>query len=77
MPYLLFCGPSGCGKTNFGKAVATEMKAAFLPVQASDVLSRWIGQGERAIRAMFSVARAHAPCVIFIDEVESILEIRF
>jgi hypothetical protein len=54
---ILVFGQPGCGKTNIGK-ISTELDACFLPVQASDILSRWMGQGEKGIRAIFTVARA-------------------
>lgn len=69
---LLLYGPPGCGKTFFAKAVSGEIEANFYPVGISDVLSRWLGDSERAVHEIFEVARRNAPCVLFFDEVDAL-----
>jgi SpoVK/Ycf46/Vps4 family AAA+-type ATPase len=69
---LLLYGPPGCGKTFFAKAVSGEIDANFYPVGISDVLSRWLGDSERAVHEIFEVARRNAPCVLFFDEVDAL-----
>jgi SpoVK/Ycf46/Vps4 family AAA+-type ATPase len=69
---LLLYGPPGCGKTFIARAVAGEINAHFISVSLADVLDMYIGQSERNIHALFDVARANAPCVIFLDEVDAI-----
>jgi ATP-dependent Zn protease len=69
---LLLYGPPGCGKTHLAKAVAGELGARFIPVSLTDVLSKWVGQSESNITALFEYARAQAPCVLFLDEVDAL-----
>jgi SpoVK/Ycf46/Vps4 family AAA+-type ATPase len=69
---LLLYGPPGCGKTFIARAIAGEIDAHFISVSLADVLDMYIGQSERNIHALFEVARASAPCVIFLDEVDAI-----
>lgn len=69
---LLLYGPPGCGKTFIAKAVSGELGASFYQVGIADVLSRWLGESERAIRSVFDTARRKAPCVLFFDEVDAL-----
>lgn len=69
---LLLYGPPGCGKTFIARALAGEMQARFLNVGLSDVLDMYLGQSERNLGAVFALARRHAPCVLFLDEVDAL-----
>ncbi|MEM2372165.1 MAG: CDC48 family AAA ATPase, partial [Thermofilaceae archaeon] len=70
---VLLYGPPGCGKTLLAKAVATESEANFIAVKGPEILSKWVGESERAVREVFSKARQAAPCIIFFDEIDSIV----
>lgn len=64
------------GKTTFGKAIATELEFSFLCITSADINTKWRGVAEQKIRAAFKVARENVPCVMFFDEVESLLRAR-
>jgi SpoVK/Ycf46/Vps4 family AAA+-type ATPase len=69
---LLMYGPPGCGKTFIAKAIAGDLGASFIHVTLADLLSKWIGESEKAIQSVFRHARAAAPCVIFFDEFDAL-----
>lgn len=69
---MLLYGPPGCGKTHLARAVAGELGAGFITVSLADVLSRWVGESEANVAELFRYARAHAPCVLFLDEVDAL-----
>ena len=73
--FLLF-GPPGTGKTLLAKAVAKEAQANFISMKSSDLLSKWYGESEQQIARMFQRARAVSPCIIFIDEIDSLVPAR-
>lgn len=69
---LLLYGPPGTGKTTLAKALAGEMGTSFLELRASEVRSKYYGNSEKAIKAVFEVAFEKAPCVLFLDECDSL-----
>ena len=73
--FLLY-GPPGTGKTLLAKAVAREAEANFIAVKSSDLLSKWYGESEQQIARLFARARQVAPCIIFIDELDSLVPSR-
>jgi transitional endoplasmic reticulum ATPase len=73
--FLLY-GPPGTGKTLLAKAVAKEAEANFISMKSSDLLSKWYGESEQQISRMFARARQVAPCVVFIDEIDSLVPAR-
>ncbi|WP_428089525.1 AAA family ATPase [Caldisphaera sp.] len=73
---ILLYGPPGTGKTLLAKAVATESGANFITVRGPEVLSKWVGESEKAVRKIFERAREVAPTVVFFDEIDSIAPAR-
>jgi len=69
---ILLYGPPGTGKTLLAKAVATESEANFISVKGPEVLSKWVGESEKAIREIFRKAREASPCIVFFDELDAI-----
>ncbi len=69
---ILLYGPPGTGKTLLAKAVATESEANFISVKGPEFLNKWVGESEKAVRETFRKARQASPCVIFMDEIDSI-----
>ena len=69
---ILLYGPPGAGKTLLAKAVANESEANFISVKGPEMLSKWVGESEKAVREIFKKARQVSPCVIFFDEVDAL-----
>ncbi len=69
---ILMYGPPGCGKTYLARATAGEIDAGFLAVGIHEVLDMWIGNSERNLHEVFTLARQHRPCVLFFDEVDAL-----
>lgn len=70
---LLLYGPPGTGKTLLARAVAKEGGATILEVSGADLYNKWVGESEKNVKAMFSLARKLKPCIVFIDEADAIL----
>ncbi|HZD43349.1 MAG TPA: AAA family ATPase, partial [Methanomicrobiales archaeon] len=73
---VLLYGPPGTGKTLIARAVATESGANFIPVRGPQLLSKWVGESERAVREVFKRARQVAPAIIFFDELDALAPAR-
>lgn len=73
---ILLWGPPGTGKTLLAKAVASQARANFIAVNGPELLSKWVGASEQAVRELFTKARQAAPCVIFVDEIDSLAPAR-
>ncbi|KAL8736419.1 MAG: hypothetical protein Q9166_000211 [cf. Caloplaca sp. 2 TL-2023] len=70
---VLLYGPPGTGKTMLAKAVAKESRATVLEVSGADLYNMWVGEGEKNVQAIFSLAKKLTPCIVFIDEADAIL----
>ncbi len=70
---ILLYGPPGTGKTLLAKAVASESEANFISIKGPEVMSKWVGESEKAVREIFKRAKQVAPAIIFIDEIDSIV----
>ncbi|KAJ9144814.1 AAA-domain-containing protein [Coniochaeta hoffmannii] len=70
---ILLWGPPGCGKTLVAKAVANESKANFISIKGPELLNKYVGESERAVRQVFERARASAPCILFFDEMDALM----
>lgn len=69
---VLLWGPPGCGKTLLAKAIANETHSNFISVKGPELLNKFVGESERAVRQVFERARVSAPCIIFFDELDSL-----
>jgi transitional endoplasmic reticulum ATPase len=73
---ILLSGPPGTGKTLLAKAVATQSGVNFISIKGPALLSKWMGESEKAVREVFRKARQASPCIIFFDEVDSLAPAR-
>ena len=73
---VLLYGPPGCGKTILARALAAECGANMILVRGPEILSKWVGESEKAIREIFRKAKSSAPCVIIFDELDSLAKSR-
>jgi ribosome biogenesis ATPase len=69
---VMLYGPPGCGKTLLAKAIATESGANFISVKGPELLDKYVGESERAVRLVFERARSSSPCIVFFDEMDSL-----
>jgi ribosome biogenesis ATPase len=69
---VMLYGPPGCGKTLLAKAIAHESGANFISVKGPELLDKYVGESERAVRVVFERARSSSPCVVFFDELDSL-----
>jgi SpoVK/Ycf46/Vps4 family AAA+-type ATPase len=69
---LLMYGPPGCGKTFLGRAVAGELRAGFLAIDLAHVVDMWLGYSRRSVHEIFETARASAPCLLYLDQLDAI-----
>ena len=72
----LLYGPPGCGKTLLARALATESSGNMILVRGPEILSKWVGESEKAIREIFRKAKASSPCVIIFDELDSLAKFK-
>ncbi|OHF00358.1 ATPase [Colletotrichum orchidophilum] len=70
---VLLFGPPGCGKTLVAKAVANDAQASFILIKGPELLNKYVGESERAIRELFTRAKSCAPCILFFDEMDSLV----
>lgn len=70
---VLLYGPPGCGKTLVARAVSNESKANFISIKGPELLNKYVGESEKAVRQLFKRAKSSAPCVIFFDELDSLV----
>ena len=70
---ILLEGPPGTGKTLLARVVARESEANFIAVKGPEILSKWVGESEKGIREIFKKARAAAPCIVFFDEIDTLV----
>src|SRR2546427_8949155 len=73
---ILLYGPPGSGKTLLAKAVATVSEANFISIKGPEVMSKWVGESEKAVRMIFKKAKQVAPCIVFLDELDAIAHVR-
>ncbi len=73
---ILLYGPPGTGKTLLAKAVANESNANFISIKGPEVMSKWVGESEKAVRELFKKARQVAPTIVFLDELDAIAPMR-
>src|ERR1017187_2113615 len=73
---ILLSGPPGCGKTLLAKAIATETNVNFISIKGPELLSKYVGESEKAVRDIFRKARQASPCIIFFDEIDALVPSR-
>jgi len=74
---VLLYGPPGCGKTLLAKALAAESQTNLIVIRGPEILSKWLGESEKAIRDIFRKARSSSPCIILFDEIDSVGKVRY
>jgi transitional endoplasmic reticulum ATPase len=72
----LIYGPPGCGKTLLARAVATETGANMILVRGPEILSKWVGESEKAVREIFRKAKASSPCIVIFDELDALAKLK-